>query len=81
MFCFRFDLLFVSALWIYGVGLGPDLFVTYISEKALMDQLAELLSVLFFEVAKPLVFISLVIWASDAPSHSYILLYVDPFRA
>ena len=36
VFCFCFDLLFVSALWIYGVGLGPDLFVDLLPEKALM---------------------------------------------
>ena len=36
VFFFRFDLLFVSALWIYGVGLGPDLFVDLLPEKALM---------------------------------------------
>ena len=36
VFCFRFDLLFMSALWIYGVGLGPDLFVDLLPEKALM---------------------------------------------
>ena len=36
MFCFRFDLLFVSALWIYGVGMGSDLLVDFFAEKALM---------------------------------------------
>ncbi len=40
MFCFRFDLLFVSALWIYGVSLGPDLFVDLLPKKALMGLLA-----------------------------------------
>ena len=39
VFCFRFDLLFVSALWIYGVGLGSDLFVDLFLKKALMSLL------------------------------------------
>ena len=37
VFCFRFDLLFVSALWVYGVGLGPDLFVDLLPKKDLMS--------------------------------------------
>ncbi len=39
VFCFRFDLLSMSALWIYGVGLGPNLFVDVLPEKALMSLL------------------------------------------
>ena len=38
-FCFHFDLLFVSSLWTYGVGMGPDLFVALFAEKALMGSL------------------------------------------
>jgi hypothetical protein len=39
VFCFRFDLLFVSTLWIYGVGLGPNLFVDLLPKKASMSLL------------------------------------------
>ena len=36
VFCFRFYLLFVSTLWIYGVSLGPNLFVDLLPKKASM---------------------------------------------
>jgi hypothetical protein len=39
-FCFHFDLLFVSSLWTYGVGMGPDLFVDFSPKKALIGWLA-----------------------------------------
>jgi hypothetical protein len=39
VFCFYFDLLFVSSIWAYGVGMGPDLFVALFAEKALMGSL------------------------------------------
>ena len=39
VFFFRFDLLFVSALWIYDAGLGSDLFVYLLPKKALMSLL------------------------------------------
>ena len=40
VFYFYLDLLFVSSLWAYGVGMGPDLFVALFPEKALMVSLA-----------------------------------------
>ena len=49
VFCFRFYLLFVSALWFYGVGLGPDLFVYFFAEKAWMGSLGKLFASMFFD--------------------------------
>ena len=37
LYCF--DLLFVSTLWIYCVGMGPELFVDLLPKKALVSLL------------------------------------------
>ena len=42
VFCFRFYLLFVSVLWIYGFGIGHDLLVDLFVEKALMGSRGKL---------------------------------------
>ena len=48
-FCFHFDLLFVSSLWTYGVGMGPDLLVDLFTEKAWMGSLGKLFASMFFD--------------------------------
>ena len=52
MFCvlsFCFDLLFMSSIWTYGVGMGPDLLVDIFAEKAWMGSLGMLFASIFFD--------------------------------
>ena len=46
---FCFDLLFVSPIWTYGVGMGPDLLVDIFAEKAWMGSLGKLFASIFFD--------------------------------